>query len=107
MDSGKGNSQQYKAGDYYVVNEEGVLKKCSTDPDDDRRKLRVRGETHSRIVELQRSLRKSCGGHKPDLNLVAEALLLLGLNSENVASGTMEHCRNIFAQATSDIGSSA
>jgi len=106
MEEGERFIEEFKEGDVYVVNNQGELKKCTFDPDDDRRKIRVRMETHARVLELQRSLRRACGGHKPDLNLVAEAALLLGLNSANVVAGTIEHCKNIFSKASSEDESS-
>ena len=106
MNKEKGSTEQFTVGEFYIVDEKGALKKCAHDPDDDRRKYRISSATHELVVQHQKLLRKSCGGHKPDVNLVAEALLLLGLNSSNAVSGTIEHCRNIFSNASAEVGSS-
>ena len=49
------------------------------------------------VQEIQRRMRKHLGGYKPDLGLVAEALLRESAQSQNVEELVRTHAMRVFA----------
>ena len=65
--------------------------------DDDLRKIRVTPEVFEAVRDVQKRMRKLLNGHKPDVNLVAEALLLYASKAENIEDAVKRHAASVFA----------
>lgn len=66
-------------------------------PEEDVKKIRVTTTTFEMVQEIQRRMRKHLGGYKPDLGLVAEALLRESAQSQNVEELVRTHAMRVFA----------
>ncbi len=88
-------SERLADGEVFIV-KQGQLVKLAIDKDDTRSKFRVSADTAALAIEFQKKLRKLLRGHKPDINLVIEGLVLAGLNSGEAEEVTLDFCRSVF-----------
>jgi thymidylate kinase len=74
----------------------GELNKLDVE-DDGLKKIRVTPEVFEAVREVQKRMRKLLGGRKPDIGLVAEALLLHAARSEGIEEKVREYCASVFS----------
>ncbi len=80
-------------GIYRVQN--GILERIHID-DDGLKKLKVGTASFEALRLLQGRMRKVLGGYKPDINLVADAVLLHGVSQDGIEEVVKRHCAAIF-----------
>ena len=69
-----GNEDDLEEGELYVV-KNGELEHIQRDPDDTMRKVRLTEDAVKELIVVQRKMRKEMQGYKPDMALVASALV--------------------------------
>lgn len=74
----------------------GELNKLDVE-DDGLKKIRVTPEVFEAVREVQKRMRKLLGGRKPDIGLVAEALLLHAARNEDIEEKVREYCASVFS----------
>lgn len=90
-------TQDEKLEDGLYTARQGRLQKIEIDPDDTTKKLRVAEVIFELVKEVQKSMRSGMGGRKPDLHLVAEALILIGADADDVEVKIRDYCVKVFA----------
>lgn len=81
---------------YKVVS--GELIPLPIDADDQAlRKLRITEEVLRAVQEVQKRMRKSLNGRKPDLALVAEALLVYAAQQEGVEEVVRQYAIKVYS----------
>ena len=68
------NEDDLEEGELYVV-KNGELEHIQRDPEDTMRKVRLTEEAVTSVMLVQRKMRKEMQGYKPDMALVASALV--------------------------------
>jgi hypothetical protein len=63
------------------------------------KKLRVTDEVFQEVVKVQKQMRQILDGRKPDLQLVAEAMLLFAAEEERIIYVVREHCAKVFTRS--------
>ena len=95
---GKGESEPVK-----VEVEDGLYRAQSGDlhkldvEDDGLKKIRVSQEAFEAVREVQKAMRRLLGGHKPDINLVAEAMLMTAAQIDGLEEKVREHAVRVYA----------
>jgi hypothetical protein len=69
--------------------------------DDGTKKIRVADDVFRAVQQVQRRLRRQLGGRKPDLGLVAEALLWHAAKQEGIEGVVREYAIGVFSGAAS------
>ena len=69
--------------------------------DDGTKKIRVPLAGFEAAVKVQRQMRKVLNGHKPDLSLVAEAMLLAAAEMPDVEEKVRLHAMRVFSGSNS------
>ena len=77
------NVEQIEDGEIYRC-EKGKLKLVKREEDEGMRRIRVTEEAFEAIQEVSRAIRRETGGYRPDITLVASALLFSGVPSMGV-----------------------
>ena len=75
---------------------DGHLQKLDLE-DDGTKKLRVTQEPFEAVVKVQRRMRKELGGNKPDIGLVAAAMLLAAAEMEGIEEKVKEYAISVFS----------
>lgn len=75
----------------------GVITKIEVDEDDDTRKLRVPPNAFDAVRAVQKAMRKRLGGRKPDISLIAEAMLVFSAKQDGIDEIVREHCFRVFS----------
>lgn len=65
--------------------------------DDGTKKIRVPIAGFDAVVDVQRRMRKLLNGHKPDISLVAEAMLLAAAADSEILEKVRKHAARVFA----------
>ncbi len=84
-------------GELYVV-KKGVLEHLQSDPDDNLRKIRITDSAFETAVVVQRNMRKSLNGYKPDITMVISALVEnAACDSEKAMMVVKEYAQKMFS----------
>lgn len=75
----------------------GQLRKLELDEDDSTKKLRVPLEPFNAVVDVQRRMRKLLAGNKPDIGLVAAAMLLAAAEMPDIEERVRKHALRVFS----------
>ena len=75
----------------------GHLEKLEIE-DDGTKKIRVPDECFKAVQGVQKQMRKLLGGRKPDIALVAEAMLMFAANAEGIDQAVKEYCAKVFTE---------
>jgi len=65
--------------------------------DDGTKKIRVPQPGFEAVVKVQKQMRKVLNGHKPDLSLVAEAMLLAAAEMPGIEEKVRLHAMRVFS----------
>jgi len=88
---------ELEEGELYVM-KKGVLEHLQRDPEDNLRKIRITDDGYKALVEIQRGMRKSLKGYKPDLTIVCSAILENAASDpEGATTVVKEYAQNVFA----------
>ena len=74
----------------------GELNKLDVE-DDGLKKIRVTLEVFEAVRDVQKRMRKQLGGRKPDLSLVAEAMLMYAAGADGIEEAVRKYAANVFA----------
>ncbi|MEZ2743562.1 hypothetical protein ACBP93_13200 [Paenalcaligenes hominis] len=69
--------------------------------DDGTKRIRVPQQGFDAVVDVQRQMRKALGGHKPDISLVAEAMLLTASVDPDIVEKVRKYAVSVFSAAGS------
>lgn len=69
--------------------------------DDGTRKIRVSQAGFDAVVNVQKRMRKILNGHKPDLSLVTEAMLLAAADIPEIEEKVRQHAQRVFSGSNS------
>ena len=69
--------------------------------DDGTNKIRVPQEGFEAVVSVQKQMRKALNGHKPDVSLVAEAMLLAAAADPAIVEKVRLHAMRVFSGSNS------
>lgn len=69
--------------------------------DDGTKKIRVTQEGFDSIRFVQREMRTLLGGHKPDINLVAEAMIFAAASDSEILEKVRLHALHVFSRSNS------
>ena len=69
--------------------------------DDGTKKIRVPQEGFEAVVSVQKQMRKALNGHKPDVSLVAEAILLAAAADPEIVEKVRLHAMRVFSGSNS------
>lgn len=69
--------------------------------DDGTKKIRVPQEGFEAVVSVQKQMRKALNGHKPDVSLVAEAMLLAAAADPAIVEKVRLHAMRVFSGSNS------
>ena len=72
------NTDSLEEGELYTVRK-GQLEKIPRNEEDGMRKVRITEEAFEAAIEVGKRMRQELGGYKPDISLVASALVMDGL----------------------------
>lgn len=75
----------------------GQLRKLELDEDDTTKKIRVPLEPFEAVVDVQKRMRKLLGGNKPDIGLVAAAMLLAAAEMPDIEEKVRQHALRVFS----------
>lgn len=75
----------------------GELHKLDVE-DDGLKKIRVAPEVFEAVRGVQKQMRKLLGGRKPDVSLVAEAMLMRAAQIEGIEESVKQYCATVFAE---------
>lgn len=78
----------------------GKIEKLIFD-DDGTKKIRVPQEGFEAVVSVQKQMRKALNGHKPDVSLVAEAMLLAAAADPAIVEKVRQHALRVFSGSNS------
>ena len=65
--------------------------------DDGTKKIRVPQAGFDAVVSVQKQMRKALNGHKPDVSLVAEAMLLAAAEDPAIVEKVRLHAMRVFS----------
>ena len=74
----------------------GILEKLEFE-EDGLKKIRVAPEVFEAVRDVQKRMRSRLGGRKPDVGLVAEAMLMHSANAENIEEAVRQYAASVFA----------
>jgi hypothetical protein len=74
----------------------GLINKLDIE-DDGLKKIRVTSEAFEAVRSVQKQMRKLLGGRKPDVNLVAEAMLLHAAKAEGIDEKVRQYAVKVFS----------
>ena len=77
--------------------ESGILEKFEFE-DDGLKKIRVAPEVFEAVRDVQKRMRKQLGGRKPDVGLVAEAMLMHAANADGIEEAVRKYAASVFAE---------
>lgn len=77
----------------------GTLAKLDFDAEDTTKKLRVSETVFKQVQSVQRQMRQALGGYKPDIALVASAMLVSAAQDPAIADKVREYAKSVFTQA--------
>jgi len=84
-------------GELYVF-KKGVLEHLHRDPEDNLRKIRITDGAYEVAVDVQKKLRKSLKGYKPDITMVISALIEDAANdSKNATEVVKGYAQKMFS----------
>ena len=69
--------------------------------DDGTKKIRVPPPGFEAVVKVQKQMRKVLNGHKPDISLVAEAMLLAAAEMPDIEEKVRLHAMRVFSGSNS------
>ena len=69
--------------------------------DDGTKKIRVPQSGFEAVVKVQKQMRKVLNGHKPDISLVAEAMLLAAAAMPDIEEKVRQHALRVFSGSNS------
>lgn len=69
--------------------------------DDGTKKIRVPQAGFETVVMVQKQMRKVLNGHKPDISLVAEAMLLAAAEMPDIEEKVRLHAMRVFSGSNS------
>lgn len=75
----------------------GSLRKLDIE-DDGLKKIRVAPEVFDAVREVQKRMRSRLGGRKPDVGLVAEAMLMHAARAEGIEEEVRRYVASVFAE---------
>lgn len=75
----------------------GALNKLDVE-DDGLKKIRVTPEVFDAVRDVQKRMRKVLGGRKPDVALVAEAMLMYAARAEGIEEAVKQYAASVFAE---------
>lgn len=79
----------------------GYLEKLVLE-DDGTKKIRVSSAGFEAAVKVQKQMRKVLNGHKPDLSIVSEAMLLAAAEMDGIEEKVRLHALRVFAGSKSE-----
>ena len=69
--------------------------------DDGTKKIRVPQPGFEAVVTVQKRMRKALNGHKPDISLVAEAMLLAAAEMPDIEEKVRQHAQRVYSGSNS------
>ena len=69
--------------------------------DDGTKKIRVPQPGFEAVVKVQKQMRKVLNGHKPDISLVAEAMLMAAAEMPDIEEKVRLHAMRVFSGSNS------
>lgn len=69
--------------------------------DDGTKKIRVPVAGFEAVVNVQKQMRKALSGHKPDISLVAEAMLLAAAEDSQILEKVRLHAMRVYSGSNS------
>ena len=75
----------------------GNLRKLDIE-DDGLKKIRVTPEVFEAVRQVQKQMRSRLGGRKPDVSLVAEAMLMFAARAEGIEDEVKRYAASVFAE---------
>lgn len=90
-------NERYEDGLYQVS--AGRLKKLVIE-DDGTKKIRVPQAGFDAVVAVQKQMRKVLCGHKPDISLVAEAMLVAAAQMPDIEDKVRQHAVSVFSKSS-------
>ena len=69
--------------------------------DDGTKKIRVPQAGFDAVVMVQKQMRKALFGHKPDISLVAEAMLIAAAAMPDIEEKVRQHALRVFSGSNS------
>ncbi len=88
-------NRQWEDGELYVC-KKGELEQIQRDPEDNLRKIRITEDAYNEVVRVQRQMRASLNGYKPDITMVCSALLEYVSKSEEVERVIKKYAVKVF-----------
>jgi thymidylate kinase len=75
----------------------GNLRKLDIE-DDGLKKIRVTPEVFEAVRAVQKQMRRRLGGRKPDVSLVAEAMLMFAARAEGIEDKVKRYAASVYAE---------
>ena len=75
----------------------GNLRKLDIE-DDGLKKIRVTPEVFEAVRAVQKQMRSRLGGRKPDVSLVAEAMLMFAARTEGIEDEVKRYAASVYAE---------
>jgi hypothetical protein len=76
---------------------DGQLSRIDT-ADDGLKKIRVAAEVFEGVREVQKRMRRVLSGRKPDIGIVAEAMLMHAARTEGIEDVVKQYAASVFAE---------
>ena len=89
--------EKVKVEDGLYLAKAGVLEKLDVE-DSGLKKILVAQDAFEAVRAVQKQMRKLLGGRKPDISLVAEAMLMHAAKFEGIEEKVKQHCARVFAE---------
>lgn len=88
----------YQSGELYRCID-GKMVQIERDPDDNQHKVRLANDAYDGLLLIQKRLRKALNGYRPDITLVASALMKFATDNEEEAINAVKaYALQVFAE---------
>jgi len=88
----------YQSGELYRCID-GNMVQIERDPDDNQHKVRLANDAYDGLLLIQKRLRKALNGYRPDITLVASALMKFATDNEEEAINAVKaYALQVFAE---------
>jgi len=88
----------YQSGELYRCID-GNMVQIERDPDDNQHKVRLANDAYDGLLLIQKRLRKALNGYRPDITLVASALMKYAADNEEEAINAVKaYALQVFAE---------
>lgn len=84
-------------GELYVYRK-GTLEHVQRDEEDTSHRIRITDDAYQQILNLQRTLRGAMNGYRPNIEIIASAVLFNYAQIPDAVSAVRTYGRNLFAQ---------